>query len=281
MLFFLSFPFVTLLFFFMIVSYNTKNYRVNEDVKKLFLGDSHLEYGIIDTMLLNSKNLSKGAESFYYSYHKLKLVLTSSNVKSVYLGFSYHNLSSAYDQWTYGNGNFDFPSSYFYLLPFSEKLNLILWNRNHLSFFFKNTILKGFDSFINGPTFLSNFHIYSKDSKAESDRMDRKLTFFYEDRESSFSNLNIKYLNKIIRLLKSKKIELVFVNTPIHPYYFSKIPKPYFVKFDSIINTNNIKLIDFNKLNITNDDYYMPDGEHVNARGANLITNELMKKYNN
>jgi hypothetical protein len=202
----------------------------------------------------------------------------SNYVKRVYLGLSYHNLSSSYDDWTYGKEKFDFPSSYFYMLPLCEKLKLIFWNREHLMFFLKNTFSKGFVSIVKRPTYLGPEENENRNRlKALQEKIDEKISFFYGHRTVLFSQLNLLYLQKIKELLERKKIELVFVNTPLHPYYYSKIPEVFITKYDSIINASKLKVVDFSNLNLVNDNYFTPDGEHVNADGAYIVTQEVKK----
>ena len=74
-------------------------------------------------------------------------------------------------------------------------------------------------------------------SKAEVAMMDERLTSQYCDKEGEilgFSDRNIEYLKRIVGLCKEKKVQLILIDTPTHPYYFSKVPEVYKVKYDQL-----------------------------------------------
>ena len=68
-------PVLMLLLFMGYVTHVSKSYEIGADIKNLYVGDSHIQFAIIDSLLLDSENVSKGAESYYYTYFKLKLLL--------------------------------------------------------------------------------------------------------------------------------------------------------------------------------------------------------------
>jgi hypothetical protein len=71
----------------------------------------------------------------------------------------------------------------------------------------------------------------------------------------------------------------VILKTPLHAYYKSGIPLKFIEKYDSLINLNKLKLVDFGNL-IFNDSCYLPNGDHVSQKGALLTTNFLGKVNN-
>jgi hypothetical protein len=77
--------------------------RLDPSITKIFIGDSHMEKAINDSLLENSVNLAQSSESLYFSYYKLKILLEHNpTIKDVYLGFSYHSVSSYYDKFIFG-----------------------------------------------------------------------------------------------------------------------------------------------------------------------------------
>ena len=100
-LIFICLPLLALIF--IISTLNFINYnraytkRFDKSSTTVFCGDSHIELAINDSLMRNSVNVAKSSESFYFSYYKLKVMLNKNpSIKQVYLGISYHSLSSYY-----------------------------------------------------------------------------------------------------------------------------------------------------------------------------------------
>jgi hypothetical protein len=102
------------------------------------------------------------------------------------------------------------------------------------------------------------------------------LQYYANKGLNNFSEINLSYLPKIINLCKEIKIDLVILNTPLQPYYKSKIPIIYINKFNEIVNTHNLNVFDFSVLTYS-DSCFMPDGAHLSVKGAYLLTQELNK----
>ena len=86
-------------------------------------------------------------------------------------------------------------------------------------------------------------------------------------------------MDEIIALCKSNNKELIIFNTPLHPYYRSKLPAEYINKFNSITETYDLKVIDLSSLSLE-DDCYIPDGDHVSEKGSLLVTMEMIRIKN-
>jgi hypothetical protein len=98
--------------------------------------------------------------------------------------------------------------------------------------------------------------------------------YYIHDTLRGFSEINITYLQKIIELCKNENVELVVLNTPLHPYYKNKIPKKFIDKYNELIINNSLKQIDFSGLDLS-DSCFIPDGDHVSERGATITSNYL------
>ncbi|SFD07753.1 hypothetical protein [Algibacter pectinivorans] len=255
-------------------------YKIDPAIKNLYVGDSHIQYAIVDSLLVESQNIAVEAETFYFSYFRLKKILESeNNIEKVYLGLGYHSLSSINDDFVYGKSSFSTAPKYFYLLPFSEQKKVLYSNykSNHLHNYFKILIKSSFRPLVNNSKFggYSNY-FYSTASKKRI--MDKRINYhFYKDKlVNGYSNLNLFYLEEIINLSKKYKFDLVIINTPLDPYYKEKIPKKFINKYDEIINKFNLKLIDFYNLRF-DESCFIPDGDHLSVNGAIKMTKELIK----
>ena len=272
--------------FIYLTSHKVENYKISPNISDVFIGDSHIEQAVIDSLLNNTKSFSLRSESFYFSYYKLQLLLRSnSNIKRVYLGFSYHSLSSCYDQFINGDFSYFVAPKYFYTLPFKEKTKLLNWNLSHFSQTIRSIVTTGIS--VN----LSNrYNIfwggYDKDLSsfcALEKSMNERLNFQYynENGLRPYSEINLTYLDKMIDLCAKYNVKLYTIDTPLHPQYFAQIPDAYIKKYNEIIAERNFEVIDFKHL-LTDDYYFMADGDHLTEKGAIIITqqlNKLMKEH--
>ncbi len=282
-LFFLSIPF--LLLFILLGTLNSIDFNVNAlskntAQKTIFLGDSHIEKAINDTMLTNSFNLAQNSESFYFSYYKLKKIAeTYPSVKKVYLGYSYHSISSYYDKFIDGENSSAISTRYFFLLPIGEKIKMIIAYKKDLLSYFIVLIKNGFTDILSKTKPYEGFFAneYSNTLAIKSS-MDRRLAFqfFTNDSLNDFSLKNIAYLSKIKNLCNEHNIALTLINVPVYKYYKSKVPEKFIEKFNELPIQLNIKLIDFGDL-LKDEKCFIPDGDHVSLKGA-FITTKYFKK---
>ena len=71
-----------------------------ENVHVLILGDSHTQCGIDDALLPNSLNLSESADTYFYSYVKLKRMLKANpQIDTLILGYADFNITDNQDRW--------------------------------------------------------------------------------------------------------------------------------------------------------------------------------------
>lgn len=269
---------VILLFLFVIATtFKTKTFRVDNTIEEVFMGDSHVRYAVSDSLLNHSANMANSSESTYFSYYKLKQLLQSNpNIKTVYLGFSYHNISAYYDQYTYGR--YSVAPTYFYLLPIKEQLQMIKWSFKRLPSFLFNILKSGTKSWMNKITFQGGFDNPFTNVSARETTMNERLNFqYYEDGKlHSFSHLNLAYFDNIIALCNERNVKLIILNTPLHPYYLQKVPTKFVNKYDSLISSKNIAIMDLSQLELA-DHCFQPDGDLVSREGAIETTIEIIQ----
>lgn len=260
----------------------SNDYKIEPGITSIYIGDSHIQKTINDSIIPASINVGISSEALYYSYFKLKMLLTNNpSVDHVYLGCSYHNISNYYDQFVSGHYASVIAPKYFYILSTKEKIKMICWNRKKLASFMKSTIKRGIAKAGNRDrySFLGGFINQFKKTTAIRSSMDKRLRYQYytNGNLNPFSELNINYLHKIVSLCKSKGVHITLLNTPIHPYFFNKIPKEYKEKLNEIILTNQLDYIDLSTVKLC-EECYVPDGDHVSFRGAEEISNDLIAR---
>ncbi len=250
-------------------------------ITEIYVGDSHIKKAINDSLLTNGKNLGCSAETYYFSYHKIKRILAANDhIEKIYLGFSYHNLSSYFNNFIYGKGAHALTSKYFYMLPLNQKLQLLRWNLAHPRTFFKSIVKAGMHSVKYQPDFeflggYDNTFVYLKaDTLSINKRIQHQ--YFNEQKPREFSMFNIQYLKKIISLCEAKNVELTVIKTPSNDLYNVQIPISYLNKYKKILYENKLTQIDLNSFALT-DDCFTPDGDHLTKKGAMLTTRNLIK----
>jgi len=285
---FLTIPVLAGIIFFIafssIVSSISKEYKLKPGISEIYIGDSHIQCSVNDSLISGSKNLGHTSESYYFSYYKLKLLLDANpNIKKIYLGFSYHSLSDYYDDFITGNYSGSISPDYFFILPVSEQINFLTRDAKNFPSYIKSILKSGIENLSgkNKYTYTGRYLNRFNESSASQFSMDKRLIFqYYKDNKlNEFSEINLRYLDEIIALCKRNNIELILFNTPLHPYYRSKLPPEYINKYRSITETNDLKVIDLSSLSLE-DDCYIPDGDHVSEKGSLLVTKELIRIKN-
>ena len=260
------------------------SYKIKSEVAIIYLGDSHIQNAVNDRLIPKSMNLGKDSESFYFTYFKLKMLLANnSSIKHIYLGLSHNSLSNYYDRFISGDYSSIIGPRYFHILPKAEKFKIIFWNRSNLLILLRGIIEEGLEMvyYKNKPSIMYGFTNPFEGTKAVKSSMDKRILFqYYKNEElNPFSEINIRYLEKIINLCKTKGIALTALNSPVHDYYFNLVPLIYKRKFDEIVRENDLKFIDLSNLNL-NDECFIPDGDHVSFSGSIKTSVELLKIIN-
>jgi hypothetical protein len=270
--------FISLFIFFNYISNKQfDTYKLNLTDSILFGGDSHLRVAINDNALGCSVNLSQNGEAYLFTYYKLRRLLdNNSKLKKIYLGFSYHNFSGFYDDVTYGDRSWYISSRYFFVLPISEKMKLLKCNFYCLFLYFKRIFQYAINNTFNSNkenSFLGSYEIPDSDRSVTPESINRRVEsqYFKKNKEYDFATINLLYLKKIIELCKSKRVDLTLVNSPLHPYYISKVPKNYQEEYKSFIKENSLHVLDLSNF-FSDDSCFMPDGDHVSKKGSFLIT---------
>ncbi len=177
----------------------------------LFVGDSHIQKAINDSMLESSQNIALSAEPIKYSYFKIQQVLAENNtIHKIYLGFSYHSISRRVDDLIVSKvNNLDNSHIYFSFLSCKEKIKLLSDHRRMIVPYTQ----KIFQQATNNITFTNkNKNRYSDfwggyinefvNTKINLDQTKKRIGLYYYDDNQiiDFSSTNIYYLDKIISL---------------------------------------------------------------------------------
>lgn len=262
---------------------NNKDYI--KDKNTIYAGDSHIQTSIIDSLLLSSINISNSGEALVYTYYKLKFLLSQQNsVKTIVLGLSYHNLSSSYDNLIYGEKAAYIAPNYFLVMPLASILNIIKNAKSDN----KDVFMKNYASMNIGKvlysdkrlTFIGNYKPNTTTKTANVEETDKQIIRQYYDEYGNLKNhsvLQIKYLDSIVKMCNDNNIQLIILKTPMSKFYRDKIPVEYKNMYNEEIKSRKIKIIDLSDI-ISEDEYFLPDGDHVNQKGALIVTKQLKEK---
>jgi len=256
-------------------------YKIEQNISTIIIGDSHTQLGINDSLIPNGLNISQSGEAYIFSHSKLKVILQNNpKINKVILGFSYHNISTYYDEYIYGNPSKSPLSDYFFILPFEHKYLLLKKNWRTIFFNFNKILKIGFENTIlksKKYSFIGYYSPSKPDALLDSLSVSKRISFQYYKKTQlqNFSIIQIVYLKKIIELCKQKDIELMLISTPLSISYSECVPLKFKLKFDSIINETNALLIDVKEIQFENN-LFLQDGEHLTDSGANIISNYLL-----
>jgi hypothetical protein len=282
MLFFLAC--LALLFAFLVFSskHRLSKAGFDSDVNTLIIGDSHTYWTIDDSRLTGIKNVSLNAEGYRYTYLKLKYILDHNrNIKNVYVGFGYHNLSRYYDEYIYGDIFRVWAYRYLSILEPTDYWKIIKNNKRILIDFYRRTVTQSLyvikDNYCE--LFKGEFPYDDPEAVYNRDSMLKRINRQYYDNGDIIekSDYNYQYLQAIVDLCHSRHIGIVMLNTPIHPEYYESIPGEFIDLYWDFINTNSLDYYDFADCRLENENF-LPDGDHLNASGADIATS-CFRKY--
>lgn len=259
-----------------------KGYKLKEDVTTLVIGDSHMEAVFNDSLVSGIANLSQTGEGYIYTLTKLEGVLESrKNIKTIVLGYGYHNISEYFDYAVYGKNSAPCFSSFYLVLPASRKAEILSYNK--LLFFqsLLSILSKGVENTVAEDqqySFIGGYLPTATEKSVDSVYIARRIfaQFYRDGKEMEFSGINIKYLFSIADFCKKKGVTLYLFRTPLHAKYRERVPERFVKEYNAIALKTNCKVIDLDSLQL-DDEHFLPDGDHLSYKGALLATPELKK----
>ncbi|SDH02714.1 hypothetical protein [Psychroflexus sediminis] len=254
----------------------------------IILGDSHSETGINDKLNVQLNNISQSSETYFFSYFKLKKIISVNKPSKIILGFSTHNLTFFQDEKTYAlNGSDrykDLYPRYFLSLDLNGFKQI---NKNSKGDFYSitNLILK---ENIKEILKIKNGYIgeYFDTTKSNLDTVliNKKIKIHFYDIDQKVrrvSHVQIEYLNKIINLCEEKDIDFYLLNLPVYHKYKKQTPKKFIKVYNDLVSklkSNNVNFLDYSSVILPKKYFY--DGDHLNSFGAEIITRKLILDLN-
>lgn len=247
-----------------------------ENIHTLILGDSHTQCSINDTLLPNSLNLSESADTYFYSYVKLKRMLKHNpQINTLILGYANFNITDNQDQWLQSEN----------INSFKLPIYFFLFDQNDFSEFAK--INPKFFVEFSGNILKRNFsHLYRIFTQEKINEFGiggfLALKKQMEKKEKSINNKNIKstwkqseidifYLKKINDLCKIKNVKLILIATPTQEHSVSTHNSKQVAFWKSQLK--EASYLEFSDYKLENDNF--ADNSHLNAKGAANFTTAI------
>ncbi len=266
-----------------------RNFKlVKEDTTTLLLGDSHIQFSLNDSIIPHSINVAVGGESYFYSYQKLKFFTQNyPGINTVVLGFAEHNVDKIYEeQWIKNPVQIrEWTSKYcnFYDLDaFKTMAHISFWDLCFGMIRIPFYSFKFIYSYIKDPSFRAlrmggykgwlNYSVLKK-QLAEIQKREG-IT------DLNFSDVNIKYLDKIIEYTRDNHIQLILLSTPIHKELY-KYDKTIHLKFKDFYNKRYSQVTFWNYTTFEMQDDCFKDLVHLRIKGANLFSQTIKHELQN
>jgi hypothetical protein len=251
------------------VSANKIDWTLPKEKHILFMGASHFQRAINDSIMRSAINLARSSERYMYTYLKLQnIIANNSQVDTVFLMLASTDLfENADDKYFKDN------EMAFYFANFYPLFNLEQWRMYSKKFptafglLFRTTFLK----YVKGLNY--KFFIDGFDTTTDVMNLD---SVYYKPVKGSYGNkINYDYLRRIITFCNDKGIKLFFIYCPVYKpeYYYDQ--EYYYNAYKQ--NFSDIELFDYSHYPIPEDGFV--DAHHLNYKGAMIFTNELKRQF--
>lgn len=279
---FASVVFVSLIFFSTHKMIKKKsNFTLKTPVKNVVFGHSHPTYAFNDSLIVDFKNLAQSAQSNFYSFIKVKNVLSQNDsIKTVFIEFTNNQISKIMDKWTWSNATIaDRLPTY---LPLMNKDEIQLLYKNNPKAFvagssksFRENIInilsRKFDyttSKIGGHKWLKGINTDSILALQATNKPTDEIDETYDESSFSYnevSSVNLEYLEKTIKYCIDKNVKVYLIRSPQHKEFKGLRNEDEFIKIRNE-KFSSIEFLDFNDFPAKNSEF--ADLDHLNHIGA-------------
>jgi len=252
--------------------------KINTSLEQqtLVMGHSHTECAYNDAFIINTSNFAASGESYFYTLQKLRFLIENvDKIDRVFLEFSNNQINVKMDDWTYGDAYMVNKAPGF--MQYMSVEDHIVLGKNNFEGYFNSLSIYLRESLLR--IVKQNFD-YSK-SLGGYLKLNRNITekpSKLEEVKRGVSDLNIKYLKKIVALCHEHKISLAFIRTPQHIQYEYLVNEKDFQKI-RYAEFNDVKFIDLNDFALESSDF--ADFGHLNEQGALKLSEYFNMLINN
>jgi len=262
------------------IVFSTFDFTIPSEKNILILGDSHTQCSMDDNIIANSLNMSESADTYFYSYIKLKNIITyNKQIDTLVLAYAPHNISKTQDKWLVDNS----------INSFKLPLHFFLFDTEDIMSFISNS---PFQTVKYAPLTIKNNlgHLYRVLKKEKINRFGiggflalpnkhSEKTKIKKKSKIEFSTNDVFYLEKIYSYCEKYKIKLILINTPIEQSFEedSSILLKKYLEFKNDKLSNAI-LLDCSKIVLKKT--FFADKDHLNCQGARFFSEWFKKNIN-
>ena len=250
-----------------------------DTIHTVVIGDSHAQCAVDDSRLPGVANLAAASESYLISHAKLRFLFREHpSIRTVLLDIGYHSLSTATEYQTWGPPSKPMLRRYARLLTFPEMASVVRHHPDAVLSFIRGTLPPRI-ALRNSPFHpmeWGGFFPKDTDQPLTPETIAWRIWGHFSDGSTPrrLSAFNQYWLERIVRLCRQNGVRLVLLSTPLHRAYRDQVPPFYRTACDDWIRNSGLEIVDLRHLPLP-DDAFLPDGDHVNPRGAQIVTEHL------
>lgn len=274
-LLFLSMIILIISAFYVFLWSTEKQETIKISKQNIVIGDSNTRWSVNDSILSNYANYSTGGETYLFAYTKLRLLDKDNKIDTILLSFNPHNTVNNM-WWDDSTGSSIDNRMPMFFTDFTAEEHWDMFKeipKNYLK-----SLMKIGKSQINPLFVIQNkpednmFRFGSYQPEKQNETMFKAVP--YEYKKPQKTEIELKYLDKIVAECKRKNIHLILLQTPKN--YLRKDYKNYNHQlfYDIYYSKyHDVDFLDFSKLELPKHAYW--DVSHVDIIGAEYFSNFL------
>ena len=284
-------------FFYLINSYiiDKQAIKYSKSTTTLACGDSHVVCGIDPYFVKNSVNVSQLGETYLMTFYKVKYLLsTNPQIKNLIISYSPLSLIRNKDFMLVKPNTSAVMFSRIYPVVDQHKLRNVPYNKlKYFETFVRYYAIPNFRYVSNYISlrfgigtpkypFIGGFNDRRSEEEPNLDIEDFKRRKFKCPDNECITLYDLAYLDSLISLAETRKLNLFVISFPLHPDVIKNIPELYTQNYDvikeSFIHKPFVHYIDlmrkFNSLS------YFRDFDHIAPNGAKIISKQVNEEIN-
>lgn len=255
-----------------------KNEIVKISTKNIIIGDSNTRWSMDDKIIKGYSNFSTGGETYLFAETKLSVLTKHNEIDTLLLYFSPHNLIN--NRWWNDDETIPINNrmpAFYKDFTYENHVDLLKATpKNYLKSLTKigKEKIESLFSFKlsrdENPLFRFGFYLPNKKNETEFPIQP------YVYQKPIFTEMEVKYLQKIIKECHEKNIKLILIQPPknyLRKDYKNYEHKEFYEFYDKYLN--DIDFLDFSKLKLPKYAYW--DMNHVSIVGAEFFSNFIAK----
>jgi hypothetical protein len=276
---------------------NPDNFRFSNTTKTLIIGASMTRLSLNPAFIPHSTNQSMLAESYIYTYTRLKYFLENNpQLDWVVVEFNIPNIAISSDISLSDATNRTFFFSKEFMLLGEDELKILyssdmIYYRNYLGwklgFPTKENIPVLFKTFFKNADkeslpFRGSFTDLGEKNFGVGNPQGRIAEIINPNLEPGIAPIQLTYLRKIIDLCKSHNVKIALYASPLSKGYYELIPEFYISEYNRLSNelSNEVDMI-CNYISYPLSDTEFSDANHLSRAGAEIISRKIAEDIEN